>query len=397
MPINHHPVLRQVPRANGQKPTLFKASAASFRPYMRASTTPQTFDDWLYNDIPQLSIHVVNFEDASIITTTMLHTLTDMIGLMSFYRAWMAVLWGQDDQVDVVLGYKDRDPLENLQQGEKPPKYIFERKILKGWGFFKFVVRSILERWWYPHATLRFFTLPDDFVKKLSASARQELVATSKEEDPSSAFVSDGDILCAWWTRIILRNQNLSPNRTVCLSNNVNARDILAKMGLLPDTNTALLANAVYSAPCFTTASQVCSTTYALGLLASQVRDSIKQHRTVEQVKAIDAVYRESKAHTGHLPVFGDSAMVLCPWTNIYRGKLFQLDFSPAVKARGNQDEKLAKSVQPVFVSFTGLESRWSMRNSSAVVGRSDTGDWWMMCRLRDDIWTRVEKEFDNM
>jgi hypothetical protein len=396
MSIDDHPALCNLPKANGEKPTIFEPTAASFRPYTRSPTTPETFDDWLYNDIPQLAIHIINFQDATIITVTLLHTLTDFLGLMAFYRAWLATLHGEEDQIAPYIGYKDKDPLENLQQGKQPPKYIFADQIVKGWGFFKFVVRNMFERFWYPEASLRFFTLPGKFVDKLSASARNELAAAQKDKDPSKAFVSDSDVLCAWWTRLIVKSLNPPPNRSVCMTNRFDSRDILAKMGLLPSLNVSFFGNAAYSASCFTPAGRYANTSYPLGLLANQVRNTIQVHRTVEQLQAQDAAFRESKAKTGHLPLYGDSDMLLCVFTNCYRGKLFQMDFSPAVIGQDGRGGK-SKRELPVFISCTGIESRWSTRNATAILGKSESGDWWLSSRLRLDVWEKIEEEFKRM
>lgn len=395
MSIDDHPALSKVPKATGDRPMIFEPTAASFRPYMRSPNTPEAFDDWLYNDVPQLAIHVINFHDATIITVTLLHTLTDFLGLMAFYRAWLATLHGNEDQIAPYIGYKDDDPLENLQQGRKPPKYIFANQIVKGWGFFKFVIRNMFERLWYPEASLRFFTLPGKFVDKLSACARNELAAAQKDNDHSKTFVSDSDVLCAWWTRLIVKSLDTPSNRSVCLTNRFDSRDILAKMGLLPSLNVSFFGNAAYSASFFMPASSYTSTTYPLGFLANEVRNSIKVHRTVEQLQAQDAAFRESKAKTGHLPLYGDSDMLLCVFTNCYRGKLFQMDFSPAVIGQDNRGEKSKRGL-PVFINCTGMETRWSSRNATAILGKSENGDWWLSSRLRHDVWEKVEDEFSK-
>lgn len=396
MSIDDHPILCNLPKASGDRPTIFEPTAASFRPYMRSPTTPESLDDWLYSDIPQLAMHVINFEDATIVTVTVLHTLTDFLGLIAFYRAWLAALHGKEDQIAPFVGWKDKDPLENLQLGQQPPRYIFSGRILEGWGFFKFAVRTMFEHFWYPEASLRFFTLPDKFVDKLTISARAELAAAHKDDDTSKAFLSEGDVLCAWWTRLIAKSLNARPNRSICLINRFDSRDILAKMGLMPSSNVSFLGNAAYSASCFAPAERYTSNSYPLGLLANQVRDAIKVHRTTEQLQAQDAAYRESKAKTGHLPVYGDPDMLLCVFTNCARGKLFEMDFSPAVVEDKCQDEKSKRGL-PVFIGTTGKDSRWSSRNNSVILGKNQSGDWWLSSRLRSNVWEKLEEEFHRM
>ncbi|KAK7991204.1 hypothetical protein PG990_015484 [Apiospora arundinis] len=401
MSIRDHPVLCGIPKAEKETPTVYKSAANSFRPYMRSPTTPETFDDWLYNDIPQLAFHVVNFEDATIVTVTLLHTLTDAMGLMAFYRAWTATLRGDDDKIAPYIGYKDEDPLNGLQQGKQPPKYIFADRILQGWGFFKFVFRNIMERFWYPEASMRFVSIPGRYISKLALSAREDLAESRKDGDSPKPFLSDSDILCAWWTRLIVRALRPPPSRTVCLTNNFDSRDVLADLGLLPSANISLLANAAYSAPCFEQAGRYASTSWPLGLLAQRVRSTIQLHRTVEQVQAQDAALRESQAKTGHVPLYGDSSMLFCSFTNCHRGKLFQMDFSPAVITDGEQ-QSLPKSKsgrgRPVFINCTSMESRWSSRNATAILGRSeDSGDWWLECRLRNDVWEKIEQQLESI
>lgn len=367
---------------------------------MRSPTTPQTFDDWIYHDIPQLSIHIVTFHDATIITLTLLHTLTDMMGLMGFYVAWLAAIHGEEEKIPRYIGYKDKDPLESLQRGQQePPKYILSDRIIKGWGLFKFIVRNMFERFWYPDASLRFFSLPAKFVDNLASSARNELTLSAREnrEDPSKVFVSDSDVLCTWWTRLIVKSHSTSATRTVSLMNYFDSRDILSRMGLLPGRNAAFLANGAYFAPCLIPAGRLTGTTYSLGLLANQVRNTLKIHRTEEQLQALDAAFRQSKAKTGRLPLFGDGDMLLCPWTNCHRGRLFQMDFSPAVISPPEEPEKLPTRGRPVFINCTGMDSRWASRNASAILGQAASGDWWMSSRLRRDVWEKIEKEFENI
>nr|A0A1B4XBK2.1 RecName: Full=Transcriptional regulator sdnM; AltName: Full=Sordarin/hypoxysordarin biosynthesis cluster protein M [Sordaria araneosa]BAV32157.1 LysR family regulatory protein [Sordaria araneosa] len=399
MSINDHPVLRHVPEPNPDRPTVHQPAAATFRRHMRGPNSPEAFDDWLYNDIPQLAIHIISFSDATIITVTLLHTLTDFLGLMAFYKAWLLTLHGRQDEIAPYIGYLDADPLEGLQQGQaKPPKYVFADREVGRWGYLKFVFRHMWDCYWHPEASLRFFTLPGKFVENLSTSARAELIAAHPERKPEDCFVSDSDVLCAWWTGLMVRNQSPAcpPAQSVCLTNRFDSRDVLAKMGLLPSTNISFFGNAAYNASFFAPASAFAGPEKEkLGLLANQVRDSIKLHRTVEQLQAQDAAFRESKARTGHLPLYGEGDMMMCVFTNCYRGRLYQMDFSPALVDK--EKSKGKKQALPVFINCTGMESRWSARNATAILGKSENGDWWMSSRLRQDVWERIEAEFERM
>jgi hypothetical protein len=57
---------------------------------------PSRFEGWLQSDRPQLSIHIILFKDAILLTITFLHTLMDAMGLADLLQAWTAVLSDSD-------------------------------------------------------------------------------------------------------------------------------------------------------------------------------------------------------------------------------------------------------------------------------------------------------------
>ena len=391
--IDEHPVLKNLPKLNTEKPTIHPVNSASFRPHTRGPNSPEAFGDWLCGDIPQMAIHVVKFNDATTITVTLLHTLTDLLGVMAFYRAWLQVLHGQEDQIAQYIGYRDKDPLESLQTEKTPPRYIYANRILSKWGLFLFGIRDWWDRFWYPKATLRFFSLPGKFVNKLVESARAELLDSEKAVDgEEKLFISDSDVLCAWWTRLLVKANQLSTNRTVCVTNRVDCRDILAKMGLLPSTNTSFIGNCAYSAHCMLPAGLYWNRGYPLGLLANQIRNSIKVHREVEQLQAQDAAFRESICELGRLPIYGESDMMVHGFTNVHKARLYNMDFGPAVADQTAREKR--NTACPYFITFSGMDSPKASRNSSAILGRTPEGDWWMSSRMRDDVWARMGEIF---
>lgn len=55
--------------------------------------------DWIYSDRTQLHIHVVRFQDATLVTQTCLHTLMDTVGRSALLKSWCAVLGGREGDV----------------------------------------------------------------------------------------------------------------------------------------------------------------------------------------------------------------------------------------------------------------------------------------------------------
>jgi hypothetical protein len=104
-----------------------------FKSFIRSPGFPERLDDWLYSDSPQLGVHIIYFEDATLMTLSFLHSLTDMMGLGAVLDTWTAVLSGDEEHVKPFLGFSD-DPLGQLSQIETKPlvKYRFAEKLLTG-------------------------------------------------------------------------------------------------------------------------------------------------------------------------------------------------------------------------------------------------------------------------
>ncbi|KAF2182911.1 putative LysR family regulatory protein [Zopfia rhizophila CBS 207.26] len=403
MSVADHPVLAKLPRGNGARPAIFEPSSQIFRPHMRASNATQYLQDWLYSDIPQLAIHVVNFNDATILTVTLLHTLTDAMGLAALLRAWTAVLRDEEDQIPPFIEFDAHDdPIETLHQGTPPSQYVLANRLVKGWGLFMFVVRNIFQLLWWPKAEVRNIFVLGEYINKLCQSARTGLAESqngdgNKDGDHVKPFLSESDVLCSWWTRIVVRALNPSPQRTVCLINLFDSRGVLAELGRVPSADVALMTNAAYPATSLIPAGEVSSTTTPLSSLANQVRNAINTHRTEGQFQAQAAAIRESTEKAGHPPVYGDPDMLLVADTNCHRGKLFQTDFSPAVVAQ--EGVSLSKHAgnyykgKPSFVNASSTESRFSTRNPTVIVGKDLAGNWWLMSRLRIGAWKSVEQQ----
>lgn len=402
MSIKDHSVLSKLPTGNDGKPALMQSSWF-FREHLRGPNMPQYIEDWLYADIPQLAVHIVTFNDATIFTITYMHTLTDGMGLVTILRAWSAILRGDEAAVPPFVGYdKTDDPLETLHEERPGSEYVLAKKMLKGWGFFVFVVRQIWEHFWWPKNESRIACIPGQYVEELCKTARAELDDIHSKEggDNPKPFVSESDVLLSWWTRVVVRALNPSPSRTICLLNAFDSRSLLAKMGRSPVADAAFMGNAVYPSLSLIPARDFCSTSFPLGLIASQVRQSISTQRTVEQVQAQAAAIREGVEKTGHPPLYGDSGMSFLAYSNLHGGRLYEMDFSPAVLTPETDSlsrrPKSYRSGTPSFVNSTSTEAGISPRGTGIIVGKDKAGYWWIIACLREGAWKKIEQQFNN-
>ncbi|KAF5586548.1 3-hydroxyisobutyrate dehydrogenase [Fusarium pseudoanthophilum] len=63
--------------------------------------------DFIYHEIPQLSLHITLFNDAALVALSWPHTLMDVMGQQALLRGWSMVLAGRESEVPPVLGARE--------------------------------------------------------------------------------------------------------------------------------------------------------------------------------------------------------------------------------------------------------------------------------------------------
>lgn len=372
-----------------EKPTLL-GPFDHLRPYLRGPRTPERLDDWLYSDAPQLAVHVVVLKDATFVTITFIHLLMDAMGFTALFKGWTAVLRGREDEIPPITDASE-DPLATLHQMTPSSKYVLADRVLKGWAFIVFVFQYIFELVWWRKDEGRIIYVPATYLKDLRDTALDEL-NTSPSQVAKSSFISESDVLLAWWARLLIKALNPSPNKPITILNVFDIRGVLAEMGLLPSADTALIANATWPTLTLVTAGEIVSK--PTSFLASRIRHAIDTHRTVEQVQAIAATQRESGEKAGQPAIFGDLGTFLLPCSNWHKGKLFRMDFSPAIIAQNlSRSERASPPGRPFLIFVTGKFVGFSPRYSLAVMGKDAADNWWMVNVLRTSLWSAIKEQ----
>lgn len=93
------------------------AQVDRFQPLMRREDGPRNIADYYLRDEPQLSLHVVSFADATLVSLSWPHTFLDAMGRHELLTAWTAVLEGRDGDVKALHGV-DQDPFVSFGTGE---------------------------------------------------------------------------------------------------------------------------------------------------------------------------------------------------------------------------------------------------------------------------------------
>ncbi|KAF2869026.1 hypothetical protein BDV95DRAFT_110092 [Massariosphaeria phaeospora] len=435
MSISDHAIGSQLPRPNGSLQVIRDSS--KFVPLFCSPDRPRLLKHYIYTDCAQLSVHVVSFSDATLVSLSWLHTLLDAMGRRALFLAWTVMLEGREADVPDFYGY-DFDPLAPLGTATTPSSkpedeteddhvddsapptgdFVLRKRQLTGWRKLQFVFNFMWELFMHPAVESAVVIIPPTFFASVRAAALADLRAAdpatlvTDTSDPTNPqpFLSDGDVLAAWWIRnIVVAAQpwvaTASRTRTICVMNVLGMRDVLARTApaLLP-----LQGGAAYIANCVTAMHSYFSLhellALPLGRIAARLRADLVEQSTRPHIEAREAFAKRAVQATGREPLFGGPSgsgdMVISAFSNWTKGRFFETDFRAAVLkpcGRGSGGSA-ATTGRPTCVLANGTGNRmFSARGSSCCVGRDAGGNWWVGAQLRSKAWANVEKMLEGL
>ncbi|KAI0149969.1 hypothetical protein F4776DRAFT_659859 [Hypoxylon sp. NC0597] len=386
--IARHPTGSRIPRATAQ-PTVL-SDPEDYAPLLRRWGAPRRLSDYLYSDLPQLSLHIVSFTDATIVSLSWPHTLLDAMGRKELLDAWIAVLEGRDEDVKPLHGVL-HDPLESLGMDPHEP-YVLAHRRLSPLQALMFAISYIWTTFfWSPGEETRMVCVPASHLRCLHRAALDYLAAQVQPDEKVKPFVSEGDVLSSWVTRLALLPLRRT-DQTVSIMNAFGMRSALAK-DLLPPTH-AYVGNAVAAVYAFVSMRDLFAR--PLGHTAAAVRRSIAEQGTRQQVEARAAVDLAA-GRRGKAALYGDPAMVPVMISNWSKARFFETDFSAAVVRPGLDPARRANKVgRPSYIQPNGLVNGIPTRNSFPIVGKDAAGNYWLSGTLRRGLWRRVQEEMDT-
>ncbi|KAI5918155.1 hypothetical protein F4810DRAFT_603836 [Camillea tinctor] len=383
MSISAHPLASKLPHppSNSMRPAVV-GDPGEFTSLVQSAQTPTSIEDYLTQDRGQLGLHVVSFTDATLVVLYYNHTSFDLLGWGALMTAWTHVLHGREDQVAAPAGGDPGDggfdAWRDLGASPAQRHVLADRHMplssLVGYGVRNVVDMAVRAK------ENRIVCVPGAFVKKLRAQALAELEAAagSGGEKP---FVSEADVLAAWWARIAVTSL-MSPEskRTISIQYAASARKALslstdpAKDPYLSNMFTILYtllpAHEIINKP--------------VSYLASEIRRSIVEQGTREQVEAYFALQRQSPGRM--FPSFGDAGMHMMTLSNWGKANLYGHDFGPAALA----EEERAKGQFPSYIQTTQLP--FSFPEGFCTIGQDAKENWWLYGFRVSGLWAKIEK-----
>lgn len=345
-----------------------------------SADTPTTLTEFLQADCPCLGLHIVQFTDSTMVTINWPHVLLDTMALADILHAWTLLLNGHTDKIPMPSCF-DSDPLASLGVSHATPHDLANHQLSLP-SLVSFGVRSAL-RFLRSKIEHRMIYVPAWYLQSIRETALWDL--NMMEPGQSVPFLSDGDLLCAWWARHSVRHLDKQKHhgKTVVISNAMSIRPVLEKDVLPP------------CRPFIANSTAIITTLMKLEDIidqppmnaASKVRDSIIKLRSREQVEAYAALQRSSWKRVA--PLFGDHKMHGIMVSNWSKAKLFDMDFSGALfDMAETRLEQPRSRVKPAFIQshFAGGD----FVEVVVVIGKDADGGYWLNCSTNANRWQAI-------
>jgi hypothetical protein len=260
---------------------------------------PRSTEDWLHADRPAISMHIVVFLDATLVTLTVHHVLADAVGLVGIYQAWTAILDGRDNEIPPFVGFEE-DPLGSLVEDVPAAEasHVSPKTLESAGGQVP------------PAEEGKTVRIPGSCIRKLKEQAMEGL---RDQTGDRTLFVSEADVLCAWWARTHVSVVKPPPDQAITLFNVVNfrghAEDVLSNSKLFVGNATAM-CNARL------TCEELLE--WPLWQVARQIRASLNKLQTEEGILSIISGQKRYGTPTGDPPGDIGFPLALTNWHVIF-------------------------------------------------------------------------------
>lgn len=347
---------------------------------IKHANTPSRLKDYVNQDRPLLGLHVISFDDATIVTMTWPHVLFDIMALTDLFQAWILNLQRREKEMKTAL-CPTFHPLVEL--GNRPSEtYHLAHHQLSVLSLARFGIRNMFQ-FAFPRIERHTICIPAEVFKTIRERAVRE--ALELRSPDSKVFLTDNDILCAWWTQMCY--SDVSEYRDEVSIINVQSLKSSLSGNLLPD-NSCYLSNTLGLITTLLPSKDVAGS--RIGDIALKVRESVQKSASRDQIEAFENLRKQSWHK--EFPLFGSPSTYPVVFSNWSKANLFSLDFSAATVS--SQDEHSAKPVSPILVLpvYTG----WRVVDLVCIMGQDRDGNYWLDFSTERKRWKGINKKIRN-
>ena len=146
------------------------------------------------------------------------------------------------------------DPSASIAEGLEPSSHVLYKYAISGVWFALSVISYMYELSVHSSEASRMVCCPGPWVENLRQQAIAD--ATASVNGDKDLFLSHGDVLLAWWTKVLTKAQNLSSSQPISTMNVANLRGLFPSH--LPESTEAVyISNAAISAYTLTTSDEL--------------------------------------------------------------------------------------------------------------------------------------------
>ncbi|TDZ16769.1 Acetyltransferase BOT5 [Colletotrichum orbiculare MAFF 240422] len=353
---------------------------------------PTSFADYNLTDRPALSLHVVTFSDATFVTLTYPHSLTDGMGRRELVENWCRVLAGRRRDVAPMV-FPTFDPMARVAAADPPrhdEPFLWEHKRLRGWGVLRFTVGVL----WYlvtNRIRQRNVFIPARSLRLLRERAEQDLLLDG--EKPADRL-SDGDILTAWLVRLACSHiPQGKPGRPLSVSSALDLRGRLHENDM--PSEFAYVTNVVAYNWTNATALELLQSKF--GRAAALIRDSVRSQLTEAQIYASTRLTYEAVAESGSTSQFAEPDGFVVSVSNVSKARFHEvIDFSPAVTGEGSDEIRTTPRGKIVWQCNT---PRMRVKPPCLIYiqGKDHSGNYLAQMLVSERTWKLIQKKIESM
>lgn len=352
---------------------------------------PKTIDDMIDRDLPQLSVHVTSFQDATLVGISWPHSAMDSLGFKTFLQSWSLVVQGREMEVPSLLGASEDVMLhmENQEPTSSREELIIQKYRLVGLHLLLFALRYIWAVIWNPAPEVRSVFLPKAALDRLQDACQNEIADedTEVEKIAKAAPADEETTLLAWFIRIAASATPSS--KPVTVLNFLNARNSLSS---LFDRHGVYVQNMVCYSFSFLTR-QV-----ARGPLQPLVREHIRhiqEQSTEQQCLAFLRAYRRETEGGNPFKLFygpSDAHVIGCNSfvnADLVHAANFSAAAVPSVGVEGG--ESAPPGTMTCFYYHIVNNRLGCGPQCIYLLGKDHGGNMWVVAALPPKVWKRVE------
>ena len=115
--------------------------ASEYASFALGPGAPRTLDDYLHSDVPLFALHVVTFEDGTLVSIKFHYIVSDLAGLRYILDAWQLRLAGKPEAKAEFMSVEDG--MRPLYEGPPQERQVITDARISGWGMINFGIRFL--------------------------------------------------------------------------------------------------------------------------------------------------------------------------------------------------------------------------------------------------------------